>query len=55
MITFPCAKINLGLNIVGQRPNGYHDLETVFYLFRFAMRSKSNTWEKNSLRKWIVI
>ena len=31
MITFPCAKINLGLNIVGQRPNGYHDLETVFY------------------------
>lgn len=31
MITFPCAKINLGLNIVGIRPNGYHNLETVFY------------------------
>lgn len=31
MITFPCAKINLGLNIVSQRPDGYHDLETVFY------------------------
>lgn len=31
MITFPCAKINLGLNIVGQRPDSYHDLETVFY------------------------
>ena len=28
---FPCAKINLGLNIIGQRPNGYHDLETVLY------------------------
>ena len=31
MITFPCAKINLGLNIVSERPDGYHDLETVFY------------------------
>ena len=31
MITFPCAKINLGLNIVGLRDNGYHNLETVFY------------------------
>lgn len=31
MITFPNAKINLGLNIVRKRPDGYHDLETVFY------------------------
>uniref|UniRef100_A0AB33IMQ8 4-diphosphocytidyl-2-C-methyl-D-erythritol kinase n=1 Tax=Prevotella sp. GTC17253 TaxID=3236793 RepID=A0AB33IMQ8_9BACT len=31
MISFPCAKINLGLNIIGERSNGYHDLETVFY------------------------
>ena len=31
MITFPCAKINLGLNIVAKRNDGYHDLETVFY------------------------
>lgn len=31
MITFPCAKINLGLNIVRKRSDGYHDLETVFY------------------------
>ena len=31
MITFPCAKINLGLNIVAKRDDGYHDLETVFY------------------------
>lgn len=27
----PCAKINLGLNIVSKRPDGYHNLETVFY------------------------
>ena len=31
MITFPNAKINLGLNITRKRPDGYHDLETVFY------------------------
>lgn len=27
----PCAKINLGLNVVNKRPDGYHDLQTVFY------------------------
>ncbi len=27
----PCAKINLGLNVVARRSDGYHDLETVFF------------------------
>lgn len=31
MKTRACAKINLGLNIVKRRPDGYHDLQTVFY------------------------
>lgn len=31
MIKFPNAKINLGLNIVNRREDGYHDIETVFY------------------------
>jgi len=31
MITFPVAKINLGLNVVERRQDGYHNLETVFY------------------------
>lgn len=31
MITFPNAKINLGLDVVSKRPDGYHNLETVFY------------------------
>lgn len=31
MLTKPIAKINLGLNVVEKRPDGYHNLETVFY------------------------
>ena len=31
MISFPNAKINIGLNVVSVRPDGYHDIETVFY------------------------
>lgn len=30
MIIHPVAKINLGLNVVERRPDGYHNLETVF-------------------------
>jgi len=30
MISFPNCKINLGLHVVGKRPDGYHDLETLF-------------------------
>ena len=31
MINFPIAKINLGLNVVEKRTDGYHNLQTVFY------------------------
>ena len=31
MIAHPNCKINLGLNIIARRPDGYHDIETVFY------------------------
>lgn len=31
MVIFPNAKINLGLNIIEKRSDGYHNLETVFY------------------------
>ncbi len=31
MIAFPHAKINLGLSVISKRPDGFHDLETIFY------------------------
>lgn len=31
MVTFPPCKINLGLDIISKREDGYHNLDTVFY------------------------
>ncbi|MFC4261746.1 4-(cytidine 5'-diphospho)-2-C-methyl-D-erythritol kinase [Ferruginibacter yonginensis] len=31
MLAFPNCKINIGLNIVGKRVDGFHDIETIFY------------------------
>ncbi len=31
MITFPKAKINVGLRIIGKRTDGFHDIETIFF------------------------
>ena len=31
MKIYPIAKINLGLNVVEKRPDGYHNLQTVFF------------------------
>ena len=31
MITYPIAKVNLGLQITEKRPDGFHNIETVFY------------------------
>ncbi|MDB5130647.1 MAG: ispE [Mucilaginibacter sp.] len=31
MLIFPNAKINIGLNVIERRADGYHNLETVFY------------------------
>jgi 4-diphosphocytidyl-2-C-methyl-D-erythritol kinase len=31
MVTFPPCKINLGLNVISKRTDGYHEIETCFY------------------------
>jgi 4-diphosphocytidyl-2-C-methyl-D-erythritol kinase len=31
LVLFPNCKINLGLHVTGKRPDGYHDLQTIFY------------------------
>jgi 4-diphosphocytidyl-2-C-methyl-D-erythritol kinase len=36
MIVFPHAKINLGLNVVEKRKDGFHNIETLFYPIQFA-------------------
>lgn len=35
MIVFPNAKINIGLNIINKREDGFHNIETVFYPLTF--------------------
>lgn len=52
MITYPNAKINLGLNIVEKRPDGYHNLETVFYPINLqdALEVSKSTGETYSLK-----
>lgn len=35
MVIFPFCKINLGLNIISKRPDGYHNLDTCFYPLPF--------------------
>jgi 4-diphosphocytidyl-2-C-methyl-D-erythritol kinase len=43
MITYPNAKINIGLNVTERRPDGYHNLETVFYPINLQDALELNT------------
>jgi 4-diphosphocytidyl-2-C-methyl-D-erythritol kinase len=36
MIYFPNAKINLGLHVVEKRPDGFHNIETIFYPIKLS-------------------
>ena len=54
MITFPNAKINLGLNVVEKRPDGYHNLETVFYPIKLQDALEVNRLEGSDLPYKII-
>ena len=36
MVVYPNAKINIGLYVTERRPDGYHNLETVFFPIQLA-------------------
>ena len=43
MITFPNAKINIGLNITEKRDDGFHNIETIFYPIKLSDILEINT------------
>lgn len=54
MITFPNAKINIGLNVISRRNDGYHNLETVFYPIKIkdaleVIESKEMSFETSGI------
>ncbi len=54
MIQFPNAKINLGLNVVSKRSDGFHNIESVFYpialkdVLEFTLSDNADTQLFNS-------
>ncbi len=53
MLVYPNAKINLGLHVTARRPDGYHNLETVFYPIPLmdALEAKVSTSTEGSFRQ----
>jgi 4-diphosphocytidyl-2-C-methyl-D-erythritol kinase len=49
MIFFPNAKINIGLNVVSKREDGYHNLETIFFPIKLADALEFVEAEKTTL------
>ena len=51
MVLYPPAKINIGLSIVGKRPDGFHNIETVFYPLPLCDSLKVETAKAATSRK----
>ena len=48
MIAFAPAKINIGLKVLNKRPDGYHNLDSIFYpipIYDIIEFTKSNQFE----------
>ena len=45
MHSFPCAKINIGLNIVSRRADGYHNLQSIFYPIPLSDTLEIEEWQ----------
>lgn len=54
MITFPNAKINIGLKICSKLDNGYHQIETIFYPINFCDILEIKLNNKNESRMYIT-
>jgi 4-diphosphocytidyl-2-C-methyl-D-erythritol kinase len=50
MLLFPNAKINIGLQIVAKRPDGFHDLQSCFYPIGWSDMLEVLTAEKTQFR-----
>jgi len=55
MITFPKAKINLGLHVTARRHDGYHDIETIFYPVGLSDALEFVVGDKNAASDEIVM
>lgn len=59
MIVRACCKINIGLNIIRRREDGYHDLETVMYpvsgLYDTLIVEKNGTEHSHFIGRGIVV
>jgi 4-diphosphocytidyl-2-C-methyl-D-erythritol kinase len=45
MVLFPNAKINIGLNIINKRPDGFHNIETVMVPIRLTDILTLHRWD----------